>query len=72
MVEIGTVLINSDNEKFVVTEVTDGVITEKKRLEDYVASTVLVRIGDEMKSIKSIVDHYSNGYLHENETVYID
>lgn len=68
--DIGTIIISDNDERYIVTKMENGEVTNKERLEDYVARNVAVPIGYGKRTIKEILDHYCNGYLHENEVVH--
>ena len=67
--KIGSVIINKDNKRFVVTEVNNGKIIEKEKLEDFISDIVVIKYGDDYKTIREILEECCDKYLKHNEII---
>ena len=62
-VKIGSV-IKSTLGLYVVTHITDGMISKTEKLEDFIAKNTLVKEGGEWKTINEVVEKRCDMYLN--------
>ena len=61
-VKIGNVIENK-NGLFVITQISNGVVSDTERLEDYIAKNAFVQEDGEWKTIAEVIERRSNMYL---------
>jgi formylmethanofuran dehydrogenase subunit C len=65
----GTVICDSDNNKWVITEMENGEIVRKEPLESYVSNIVVVEFNGEYRTIKEITEICCQNYMDNNEII---
>ncbi|MCP1159317.1 hypothetical protein [Bacillus infantis] len=61
-VKIGNVIKNKHG-LFVITNVTDGVISHTEKLEDFISKNAIVKEDGEWKTLKDVIQRRSEMYL---------
>lgn len=70
--KVGTVVETKENGLLVITEMENGNVKRFEKLEDYISDIVMVKFGDEYRTIKKIVDTCCEQYVSENEMIHFD
>lgn len=70
--KVGTVVSTKENGLLVITELADGKVERFEKLEDYISDIVMVKFGDEYKTIKEILNACCEQYVMENEMIDFD
>lgn len=64
--EIGDIIQNK-SEVHVVTQITNGVVTDTERLVDYISKSVVVNFEGEMLTLHEIIQFKSGEYVYERQ-----
>ena len=62
-------LIKENGEFYVITEMTNGVVTEKITMGKYLSKAILVKDKGQLRTIQSILDQETDNYLAKNDIV---
>jgi hypothetical protein len=60
--KIGNVIENK-NGLYVITQITNGVVSDTVKLEDYIVNNAVVQEDEEWKTLKEVIERRCNMYL---------